>query len=227
MKNSLYNVKMDLDRRSLPKSIFTYLCCLLIAALAACSGPAATQPLPYPAATAAVIETAAVADLLTPSPTDSTASPSSTPHSALRTPTFDLRLPTFTPTFTRPPVTLLPSATPDCQDGLKFLEDATIPDGTIVPPGSAIDKRWKVQNSGGCNWDARYRLKRISGPVLGAPDEMALYPARSSMQAVIRILLTAPAEPGNYRSAWQAADPKGTMFGDPIYVDINVASKTP
>jgi hypothetical protein len=36
------------------------------------------------------------------------------------------------------------------------------------------------------------------------------------------MLLTAPAEQGAYRSAWQAFDPQGQPFGDPIFVDILV-----
>jgi hypothetical protein len=34
------------------------------------------------------------------------------------------------------------------------------------------------------------------------------------------MLLQAPAQPGAYRSAWQATAPDGQPFGDPIYVDF-------
>lgn len=134
------------------------------------------------------------------------------------------RLPTHTPTTTNIPVTPLPSATPNCQDGLLYIEDLTIPDGTFVAPGETIDKRWKVANNGSCNWDGRYRLRRISGPDLGAADEQALFPARAGGEAVIRMILTAPDTPGTYRSAWQAYNPLGEPFGDPIFVEIIVAS---
>lgn len=134
------------------------------------------------------------------------------------------RLPTNTPTATIVPVTPFPSATPICQDGLLFIEDLTIPDGTLVAPGEMIDKRWKVANSGSCNWDGRYRLRRISGPNLGIADEQALFPARAGGEAIIRMILTAPSDPGTYRSAWQAYNPLGEPFGDPIFVEIIVAS---
>jgi hypothetical protein len=97
----------------------------------------------------------------------------------------------------------------------------------VVSPGSSIDKRWRVQNSGSCNWDARYRLRRISGPELGLAADQALFPARSGTQAVIRLQLTAPNEPGAYRSAWQAVDPLGEPFGDPIFVEVIVATSNP
>jgi hypothetical protein len=37
-------------------------------------------------------------------------------------------------------------------------------------------------------------------------------------------LFTAPQEPGIYRSAWQAADPQGNLYGDLIFIEINVIS---
>lgn len=138
---------------------------------------------------------------------------------------FRLASPTPQPSPTPPPRP--PTSTPVCQDGLRFLADITIPDGTIVAPGETLDKQWQVENSGSCNWNERYRLRRISGPALGAPDEQPLYPARSGTQAIIRILLVAPSEPGTYRSAWQAYNPQGEPFGDPIFVEILVSSSRP
>lgn len=115
-----------------------------------------------------------------------------------------------------------PTPTPPCTPGLLYLEDLSIPDGTLVVPGEALDKRWLVENNGSCNWDREYSLQLIAGPNLGAPDEQALFPARSGARATVRILFTAPQEPGVYRSAWQAADKDGVLFGDPIYIEIVV-----
>jgi len=117
----------------------------------------------------------------------------------------------------------LTTATPACINGLRFVEDVTVPDGSQVAPGEIIDKRWKVDNVGACNWDESYRLRLVAGPELGAPSEQALYPARSGTQAIIRSLFVAPAEPGVYRSAWQAYDPQGQSFGDTIFIEIIVA----
>jgi hypothetical protein len=138
---------------------------------------------------------------------------------------FRLASPSPLPTATEAP--RLPTPTPTCQDGLRYLADITVPDGTIVAPGEAIDKQWQVENSGTCNWNERYRLRRISGPPLDAPDEQALYPARGGTQAVIQIQLVAPPDPGTYRSAWQAYNPQGDPFGDPIYVEILVSAASP
>jgi hypothetical protein len=107
-------------------------------------------------------------------------------------------------------------------DGLTFVDDVTIPDFSVISPGSTLDKQWLVQNSGTCNWDKRYLMRLISGDLLGAPAEQALYPARAGSQATLRILFTAPAEPGEYVSEWQAFGDNGIPFGDTFFIKIIV-----
>ena len=109
-----------------------------------------------------------------------------------------------------------------CQDGLTFVSDITIPDGSEIEANATLDKRWEVNNSGNCNWDERYRLRLMSGEGLNVAEEQMLYPARSGTQAVLRIVFQAPETPGNYRSAWQAYNPDGQAFGDPIFIDFIV-----
>jgi hypothetical protein len=134
-------------------------------------------------------------------------------------------LPTFPPEsfIENPPIeTPAPTVAPDCYNSLSFLEDLTIPDGTLTAPGAILDKRWRVQNTGTCNWDERYRLKEIAGPNMGVMAEQRLVPTRSGSEATIRILFTTPAEAGAYRSAWQAYDPEDRPFGDPFFIQIEV-----
>ncbi|HKJ40268.1 MAG TPA: NBR1-Ig-like domain-containing protein [Anaerolineales bacterium] len=108
----------------------------------------------------------------------------------------------------------------DCVNNLSFIEDITIPDNSFVSFGSTVDKQWLIENSGTCHWNAGYRLRHTGGAGLGAPEEIALYPARSGTQVTIQITFTAPFEDGVYESAWQAFDPNGFPFGDPIYMRI-------
>ena len=140
------------------------------------------------------------------------------------------------------PATLVPSAAPtkektqqpsgsksnpDCSDQLTYISDVTIPDDTIVSPASTMDKRWEVENSGTCNWDSGYKIKLVAGPDMGTTTEQELFPARSGSRATIRIQFTAPTDPGKYRSAWQAFNPQGQAFGDPIYIEVVIAAPTP
>src|SRR5215204_1125085 len=121
------------------------------------------------------------------------------------------------PTIALPTATLNPA---DCVNNLTFIEDLTIPDNISIVYGANIDKQWLVQNSGTCNWNAGYRLRYIGGAILDAPEELALYPAKSGTQATLQITFTAPFSDGEFESAWQAFDPSGLAFGDPIYMRI-------
>lgn len=125
-----------------------------------------------------------------------------------------------------PPPVSITRPTPElaCTDVLLYVSDQTIPDGTVVEPNSTLDKRWEVQNAGTCNWDERYQLRLVGGPALGANPVQSLFPARSGTKAVIRMLMTAPSEPGTYQSAWQAYNPKNEPFGDTFFIQIKVGS---
>ena len=110
----------------------------------------------------------------------------------------------------------------NCSNDLTFVQDLTIPDNSLVTFGAAIDKQWLVENSGTCHWNADYRLRHVGGALLGAPSEIALYPARAGTQATIQIVFTAPFTDGVYESAWQAYDPDGIALGDAIYIRVVV-----
>jgi hypothetical protein len=117
----------------------------------------------------------------------------------------------------------LPSPTPPCTDGLTYVQDLTVPDGSIMVPGQPVDKEWQVMNSGTCNWDQRYRLKLISGDAMGANPLQPLYPARAGADATLRIVFTAPQSTGLYECQWQAVNPEGIPFGDAFYMQISVS----
>lgn len=135
--------------------------------------------------------------------------PTTTPVPALFTPTVAV------------PLTATPDAGP-CTNVLTFLDDLTIEDGTAFAPGAAIDKQWLVQNDGTCNWDSTYKLKWVGGYTLGVAEEQPLFPAAAGVQVTLRIVFTAPSEPGTYQTTWQALDPNGNLFGDTVFMEIVV-----
>jgi len=168
----------------------------------------------------------AAAVLLAFALTPAACAPKSTPTIFIA-PTQPAQLIPITPTSTSSaliniPTITLPISTPPCTNILTYIRDLTIPDDTAIAPGHSIDKQWLVINGGTCNWDARYRLKLISGDAMGTTSEQALYPARAGTQATIRIIFTAPTAAGTYRNAWQAFGPNNEAFGDAIYIRINV-----
>jgi hypothetical protein len=109
-----------------------------------------------------------------------------------------------------------------CANDALFLEDLTLPDGTQVLPGGALDKRWLILNQGGCAWGPEYRLVQIGDSRIEGPRELALYPAVAGGQAVWQVALVAPPEEGEYISRWRAQAPDGTLFGDEVYVLVVV-----
>jgi hypothetical protein len=127
-----------------------------------------------------------------------------------------------TPTSVNIPVAV--TAEVSCYNSLRFVEDVNFPDGTVVRPGEKIEKLWRVENNGTCSWDSRYRMRLVEGEQLGAPVELALFPARPGTQAELRVIFISPRENRYYRSTWQAFGPDGLVFGDPFYIDIFVQS---
>ena len=125
------------------------------------------------------------------------------------------------------PTPARPTSVPDCDDAARFLEDLTIPDGTIVAPGAILDKRWSVQNTGTCDWGPDYRLGPVESGGFGDSEPIALYPARAGEQAVWQVEVRAPLEPGEHLSRWQALAPDGTAFGDVVYLLIEVGQSEP
>ena len=129
-------------------------------------------------------------------------------------------------TATTPAQAALPTTTAQsagaCRNDAAFVEDLTVPDGTLVEPGQLVDKRWAVINSGTCDWGPDYRLRPIAGnPLVGGRAE-ALFPARAGEEAIWRVTFEAPAEPGEYIGQWQAFDPAGTPFGDTVFLVLEV-----
>jgi hypothetical protein len=120
-----------------------------------------------------------------------------------------------------------PQPTELCTNEAVYLEDLTVPDGTIVSPGQRLDKRWAVRNTGSCNWNAAYRLVPLGESEFSAPEAVALYPARAGEVATLQVVLDAPGSPGEYASRWQPQAPDGSLFGEPVFVFVLVEQPTP
>lgn len=111
-----------------------------------------------------------------------------------------------------------------CSQDLQFVSDLTVPDGAEFTPGEAIDKRWKVRNTGSCAWGPEFRIVLVGGDAMGSPTEIALYPALPGVEGIVRAQLTAPQQSGDYTGTWQARDPQGNLFGNKMWVRITVAA---
>lgn len=148
---------------------------------------------------------------LPPSPSAPAYFPSSTPQ------------PGFTLIPNTPNTPLPPTQTPaPCTNDAVFTADVTIPDNSELLPGAAIDKRWKIQNTGTCNWDARYSISFFEGNQMNAAGDFSIYPAKAGTPAILQVNMTAPDLPGNYTGRWQLRDPDGKSFGPVLFIKIVV-----
>ena len=121
------------------------------------------------------------------------------------------------------PIDPIPAAlAKNCLNILSFVDDLTIPDGTVVSPGEKIKKVWAVKNDGSCKWNKRYTLRLMNGLAMGASSEQELVNIEPGKQGKIEIEFTAPEYIGSYFSSWMAYDDQGRAFGDDIYCEIYV-----
>jgi len=141
-------------------------------------------------------------------------------------------VPPVPPTLTTvpPPVntnTPQATATSNCNVG-QFVTDVTIPDGTIMPPGQAFVKKWRIKNIGSCAWSG-FSLVFDSGDSMGAPATKAISDLGPGQEIDLEVALTSPATAGNYRGYFRINTNGGVTIpiiqgsnGKTFYVDIKV-----
>ncbi len=105
-----------------------------------------------------------------------------------------------------------------------YVNDVTIPDGTVLEPGKNFVKTWTVMNNGSCAWDASYKLAFVSGDSMGGTSVPVPLNVPSGQQTPISVSLIAPSTPGDYTGTWQLQNPQGQTFGNIITVVIKVSA---
>lgn len=119
-----------------------------------------------------------------------------------------------------------------CTPSASFVGE-TIPDGTIVEPGTTFTKIWKVQNNGTCAWDASWQLVFYNGDLMDGLTAYQFPQETQPGQTVdVPVILKAPPATGSYKGEWMLKTPSGKLFGVgqysvPLIVAIVVGSKTP
>lgn len=134
---------------------------------------------------------------------------------------------------------------PYCNNKLREVKDVTIPDYTVMTPGSAFRKTWRMKNGGTCEWDANYMLVKAGGDDLGGSEYVRInsaniiygtqYTGKRAAGKVypgdileISIDLQAPTTPGTYQTYYKLRDNMGYEFGygsyaaEPFWVKIVV-----
>lgn len=109
-------------------------------------------------------------------------------------------------------------------DNSVYISDVTIPDNTVVTPGQAMTKTWKVQNIGTCAWTATYKITFVAGNAMGG-TATAIGQAVSPGQSVdISVAMIAPTATGDSTGTWRLSNDKSVAFGDSLTIVIKVGS---
>jgi hypothetical protein len=106
-----------------------------------------------------------------------------------------------------------------------YVSDVTIPDGSVIAPGAAFVKTWKLQNAGTTTWTTSYSFVFISGEQMGTITSVPLPQSVSPGQQVdVSVNMVAPATQGTYQGYWKMKNSAGQMFNDSVYVLIKVGT---
>ena len=186
--------------------------------LTACNLPSGT---PTPEAnvvfTAAALTVQAQSTQLAPFYTPTI--PPAQPTNTVAIPSATLAIPTIKPAV---------SPTPACDQAL-FVKDVTIPDGTVVAPGTTFKKTWRLRNIGTCRWSG-YSLVFDSGESMSpVPDPIGT--VDPGQEVDVSVTFTAPTTNNTYRSYWRVRNASGVLLpvsfgteGQSFYVEIKVAA---
>ncbi|ETW04870.1 hypothetical protein H310_03986 [Aphanomyces invadans] len=105
-----------------------------------------------------------------------------------------------------------------------FVEDVTVPDGTVCFPGEALSKKWRLRNTGSNAWPVGCKAV-FEGGVSMACDETAVVvvpPLAPGADCVVEMVLIAPQEAGRHASHFRLSTPSNVMFGERFWIDVVV-----
>jgi Ig-like domain from next to BRCA1 gene len=183
------------------------------------AGQGSSQFYTQAAQTFAALQTQAISTPTLPPADTSTALPSMTSF-----PTYFFTPPTAS--LASPSSTALSQGNNYCDNSV-YVSDVTIPDGTIMAPGTAFVKTWAFQNIGSCTWNTSYRLIFFSGEQMGGAATNLTVSVAPSQQVKASVSLTAPATDGTYTGYWRLANAQGAGFGGVVFVKIVVSKNAP
>ncbi|KAG6635095.1 hypothetical protein CIPAW_11G019800 [Carya illinoinensis] len=108
----------------------------------------------------------------------------------------------------------------------RFIVDVNVMDGTVMAPSTPFTKIWKMCNNGSAVWPRGTQLVWIEGDRLSNAFSVEIEVPENGVpvghELDIAVDLTAPAFPGRYTSIWKMASPSQQMFGQRIWVMIQV-----
>ena len=108
------------------------------------------------------------------------------------------------------------------------LDDQDMTNPPKMAPGQEFQKGWRVRNSGTCTWDNNYSLTPVGGNNPAA--RMGGVPV--AVDGLVQpgqtydfwVDLVAPLAPGVYQEFWTMRNSGGVLFGDRVWVGVEVVA---
>ena len=113
---------------------------------------------------------------------------------------------------------------PTCRNGMMFVSDVSIPDGTKLLPGMQAKKTWNILNTGTCTWDSGYTFNYVKGSVFGPTTVKIDKLVAPGENYQVSVDFVTPEMNGEYTAWWQMRNPDGVGFGQTIWYDFIVSS---
>jgi hypothetical protein len=123
-------------------------------------------------------------------------------------------------------------ASQTCSNRATYVADVTVPDNTVLAPGTSFTKTWRIRNDGTCAWGPGQTvnaIEMVSGNVMSNPTRVPLTATTLRGQtADISVAMVAPTQPGTYGNEWKFRKTNGDLFGlgptgaTPFYAQIVV-----
>jgi hypothetical protein len=107
-------------------------------------------------------------------------------------------------------------------DDAKFVQDVTIPDGTVKQAGETFLKTWQMRNTGTSTWGPGYELVFVDDVEMGDGTPVPLPPAEPGQEVNVSVRLVAPLVPGSHKNTWRPRNPQGEQFGHFFFTLISV-----
>lgn len=137
----------------------------------------------------------------------------------------------FTPLAASPIPTIGIVATMDtkhgCNDG-RYIGETKPHDKDVITAGKEFSKAWQIENTGTCDWDEGYVFafqKELSTPGLNGNNiviDRAEEFTKVGHSQTFKVVLKAPDVAGEYKGYWKLRDDAGNYFGPLVWVWITV-----
>ncbi|MBN1312847.1 MAG: hypothetical protein JXB30_15645 [Anaerolineae bacterium] len=110
----------------------------------------------------------------------------------------------------------------DCELDAEFMDDITVPDYTVIEPGAAFTKTWRIKNTSSCSWRGGFSLTFVAGDLMSEITQVLVQSTEEGEAVDISVSMVAPVDPGTYRSMWRMRAPNGELFGVSAFAIITV-----